>query len=70
MGSVSLGIGVKEKKEIKKEIKAAPSQFVSPTKSKFFWVIKVENKCQTCHIKKFTVIKWCVIIIEWRFSIF
>ena len=35
-GSVGLGIGVKEKKEIKKEIKAAPSQFVSPTKSKFF----------------------------------
>ena len=37
--------GLKEKEE--EEVKAAPNQFVGPTKSKIFELSKVENKCQT-----------------------
>ena len=55
LGLVSLDIrGWKKKIIIKNnKVKAALTQSMRPTKSKFFWVVKVENKCQTCHLKKF-----------------
>ena len=55
MGSVSLDIGSWKKKIIiiNNKVKAALTQSMGPTKSKFFWVVKIENKYQTCHLKKF-----------------
>ena len=54
LGSVSLDIGGWKKKIIiiNNKVKAALTQSMGPTKSKFFWVIKVENKYQTCHLIK------------------
>ena len=55
LGSVSLDIGSWKKKIIiiNNKVKAALTQSMGPTKSKFFWVVKIENKYQTCHLKKF-----------------
>ena len=54
LGLVSLDIGGWKKKIIiiNNKVKAALTQSMGPTKSKFFWVIKVENKYQTCHLIK------------------
>ena len=38
---------------INNKVKAALTQSMEPTKSKLFWVVKIENKYQTCHLKKF-----------------
>ena len=42
----------KKEEEEEEEVKATPSQSVGPTKSKISLVIKIGNKCQTCHLKK------------------
>ena len=45
LGSVSLDIGSWKKKIIiiNNKVKAALTQSMGPTKSKFFWVVKIEN---------------------------
>ena len=55
LGSVSLDIEGWKKKIIiiNNKVKAALTQSMGPTKNKFFWIVKIENKYQTCHLKKF-----------------